>query len=280
MRKNQIPSLQESNDKISQLIETKKSFIVGRVGLGGGTAITALTYARQPINPQFYIWVYHTEGFYGTPNFERFANLYYESIQMTDLQAYWGDPSFPGFIEYEDFITPKNQSLIEPGSLDAYNLENPWTTKLTGKKVLIIHSFKDTIENQFKKIDKIWPNKSVLPDAEYIFYKPVQSLGGYGPHTSWYDSFDRMCNDISKIDFDVALIAAGGYGMPLCGFIKKHLGKGAIYVGGCLQLFFGIKGRRWETTESVTKHYNEYWVRPSEEEKPKLGDQVEGGCYW
>jgi hypothetical protein len=280
MRKDKILSLEESNRKISELIETKKSFLIGRVGLGGGTAITALTYAQQPINPQFYIWVYHTEGFYGTPNFQRFANLYYNSIQSSDLQAYWGDPSFPGFIEYENYITPPNQILIEPSSLDAYQFENPWTEKLAGKKILIVHGFKDTIEKQLENKNKIWNNSKILPDAEYILYKPVQSLGGYGPHTSWYDSFDRMCNDISKIDFDIALLACGGYGMPLSGFVKNNLGKGAIYVGGCLQLFFGIKGRRWETTESVTKHYNDFWVRASEDEKPKLGDQVEGGCYW
>jgi hypothetical protein len=280
MRKDQILPIEESNNRISKLIESNKPFLVSRVGLGGGTAITALTLARQPINPQFYIWVYHTEGFYGTPNFERFVNLYSSPFQISDLQAYWGDPSFPGFIEFENYITPPNQTLIEPGSLDAYAFENPWTEKLSGKKILIIHSFKDTIEEQLKVKDKIWGHKKVLPDAEYIVYKPVQSLGGYGPHTSWYDSFDRMCDDISKIDFDVALLAAGGYGMPLCGFIRKNLNKSAIYVGGCLQLFFGIKGRRWENTESVTRHYNEYWVRPSEDEKPKLGDQVEGGCYW
>jgi hypothetical protein len=89
-----------------------------------------------------------------------------------------------------------------------------------------------------------------------------------------------MCNDISKIDFDVALLAAGGYGMPLCGFIKQQLNKGAIYVGGCLQLFFGIKGRRWDTNPEVTKYYNEFWVRASEEETPRVSNQIEGGCYW
>jgi hypothetical protein len=280
MRKHLIPSLEESNSRISQLIESKKSFVVGRVGLGGGTAITALTYARQPINPQFYIWVYQTEGFYGIPDFNRFAQLYYESIQTSDLQAYWGDPSFPGFMEYENFITPQNQVLINPCSLDAYSFENPWTQSLAGKKVLIVHSFKDSIDSQLKIKDKIWTNKNVLPDAEYITYKPVQSLGGFGPHTSWYDSFDRMCQDISKIDFDVALLAAGGYGMPLSGYIKQHLNKGAIYVGGCLQLFFGIKGRRWDSNIDVTKYYNEYWIRASKDETPSSAPIVEGGCYW
>lgn len=280
MRKHLIPSLEQSNTNISNLIEAKKSFLVGRVGLGGGTAITALTYAKQPIHPQFYIWIYQTEGFYGIPNFDRFAQLYFNSIQSSDLQAYWGDPSFPGFIEYENFITPPNQSLIEPGSLDAYVFERPWTQKLAGKKVLIIHSFKESIDKQLKIKDKIWSNDNFLPEAEYLTYKPVQSLGGFGPHTSWYDSFDRMCDDISKIDFDIALVAAGGYGMPLCGFIKESLNKGAIYVGGCLQLFFGIKGRRWDTNNNITKLYNENWIRASLEETPSSAPLVENSCYW
>lgn len=280
MRKDKIISLEESNKKISEIIETKKSFSITRVGLGGGTAITALTIANQPIHPEFLKMFYHNEGFYGVPDFGRFVNLYGGSIRESDLQGYWGDPCFPGFMEYEDFITPKDQVLIEPSSLDSYIFDNPWSSKLKGKKILIVSSFKDSIEKQLKIKDKIWNGREVLPDAEYIVYKPVQSMGGYGPHTSWYESFDIMCRDISKIDFDVALLACGGYGVPLCWFIKNQLSKGAIYVGGCLQIFFGIKGRRWDNSENVTKHYNEHWIRPSAEEKPKIADQIEGGCYW
>lgn len=285
MRKDKILSPQLSNQKIAELIDTRKSFLVARAGIGGGTAITALTYARQPIHQQFQIWVYNNEGFYGTPNYERFAQLYFGSMQIADLQAYWGDPLFPGFVEFEDFIVPKDQTLIEPISLDAYHFENPWTQKLAGKKVLIVHSFKETIEKQLSVRDKIWGDKNVLPEAEYILYQPVQSLGGYGPHTSWYDSFDRMCEDISKIDFDVALLASGGYGMPLAGFIKQRLNKGAIYVGGCLQIFFGIKGHRWDKNNDVNKFYNDYWVRhtPDSKTTPDFKTYVpetEGGCYW
>jgi hypothetical protein len=58
------------------------------------------------------------------------------------------------------------------------------------------------------------------------------------------------------------------------------MGKQAIYMGGSLQLIFGIMGKRWENQEYVTKHVNEYWVRPSEKERPKQSNIVEGGCYW
>ena len=46
-----------------------------------------------------------------------------------------------------------------------------------------------------------------------------------------------MCMDIVKLEFDIALVACEGYGMPICNFIKGKLNKSAIYVGGGLQLF-------------------------------------------
>jgi hypothetical protein len=280
--KHPILSLEESNKKLGELIENKSNYLVSRAAISGGPAITALTLTRQPINPQFLIWVYHNEGFYGTPHFERFAQLYSLPFKIADMQAYWGydAPGFEDFVHYENYLTPPNIPLIDPSVFDAYLFDEPWTLKLKGKKILIIHSFAETMSKQVLTKDKHWKDKQVLPDAEYIFYKPVQSLGGYGPHSSWYESFDIMCQDISKIDFDVAWVSAGGYGMPLTGFIKQYMGKSAIYVGGVMQILFAIKGKRWEVLEGVTNNYNEFWVRPSEEETPRVANQIEGGCYW
>ena len=53
-----------------------------------------------------------------------------------------------------------------------------------------------------------------------------------------------MCEDIKYINFDIALLGCGGYGLPLCHFIKTKLNKSAIYIGGGLQLLFGVFGGR------------------------------------
>ena len=50
----------------------------------------------------------------------------------------------------------------------------------------------------------------------------------------------------------------------------------SIHAGGATQLLFGIKGKRWDECG----FYNDYWVRPSEREKPLGYEKVEGGCYW
>ena len=51
-------------------------------------------------------------------------------------------------------------------------------------------------------------------------------------------------------------------------------------MGADVQLLFGIKGNRWDGTAVSEKLYNDYWVYPGEEYKPKSYMSVENGCYW
>jgi len=44
-----------------------------------------------------------------------------------------------------------------------------------------------------------------------------------------------MKNEISEIDFDVAIIGAGAYGLPLASYIKE-MGRQAIHMGGSTQM--------------------------------------------
>jgi hypothetical protein len=84
-----------------------------------------------------------------------------------------------------------------------------------------------------------------------------------------------------KDQFDIALCSCGGYGNPVVGFIHS-IGKSAIYVGGVLQMYFGVLGGRWEheRQDIVELYKNEYWTRPSEEERPKGHETIERSCYW
>ena len=60
------------------------------------------------------------------------------------------------------------------------------------------------------------------------------------------------------------------------------MGKSAIYVGGVLQMYFGIYGERWvrERPDVLALYKNEHWVRPREEERPTGFEKVESQCYW
>ena len=74
-------------------------------------------------------------------------------------------------------------------------------------------------------------------------------------------------------------VGAGAYGLPLAYHAKK-LGKKAIQLGGPTQILFGIKGKRWDDHDVISKLYNSYWVRPSADETPSNYKAVEEGCYW
>ena len=53
----------------------------------------------------------------------------------------------------------------------------------------------------------------------------------------------------------------------------------AGYLGGVLQILFGIKGRRWDESDTHLM-YNENWVYPDRSEIPAGADKVENACYW
>lgn len=62
------------------------------------------------------------------------------------------------------------------------------------------------------------------------------------------------------------------------------MGKSAIYVGGVLQMYFGILGNRWiKDRPGIIKLYvenNPYWSRPKDSERPTGYQNIEKSCYW
>ncbi len=205
----------------------------------------------------------------------RFSSEMYDIISEIDVLGVW-------FNRKEEKIIPKYCSektkIIDKDCLGDLIFEKPWSRYLKGKKVLVIHPFVETIKFQYEKRKLLFENPETLPDFELILLKAVQSMADEKnnlPFSTWFEALDYMKEQIKAIDFDVAIIGAGAYGMFLAQYCKE-LGKKAIHVGGATQVLFGIKGRRWDETGI----YNEHWVRPSETETPKGASKVEGGCYW
>jgi hypothetical protein len=151
-----------------------------------------------------------------------------------------------------------------------------------------VESFKKQVDAGFRmfksKSKSNGDNKDIfLPGQEFVFYKSFNTLAGNHLHNSWYETFKIMCANIKGFDFDVALLSCGGYGMPLCNFIKNDLKKSAIYVGGGLQLLFGVIGQRWLTHPTILeiiKENDTKFIRPSGDEIVNNNGSVERGCYW
>lgn len=207
----------------------------------------------------------------------RFCDHYIQSIKAANLIGVWENKG-------EDLLLhllTSDTALCSLGHLEPFFIANPWTAKLKGKKVLAIHPFESTIRKQYEKRADLFSDKTMLPDFDLKTIIAVQSLSGADNRfRDWFEAEEYLENAILKTDFDVAIIGAGSYGLPLAAFIKQ-LGKVAIHLGGASQLIFGIKGKRWLEREKYANLFNEYWAFPAEDEKPAAGGKVDGiGPYW
>lgn len=203
----------------------------------------------------------------------KFYELMISLLPNIDLLGEWNLPMEEYFISKY----MKRTQLTWLGHLEPWATNKPWSGALEGKRVVIVHPFADTIREQYARRQLIWNQKNILPDFELRVVKAVQTIAGERDERfeDWFDALEYMYLEIIKEEFDVAIIGCGAYGMPLALKIKRH-GKIAIHLGGDTQLMFGIRGKRWEGFP----YYNEYWVAPSENEKPKNALLVENACYW
>jgi hypothetical protein len=208
---------------------------------------------------------------------DKFCEIYLAGIKETDLMAVW-------FHKNEDYIYHNffpNAQLTFLSGLEPYYHTDPWSGALAGKKVLVVHPFAQTITGQYEKNrEKIFPNPAVLPKFDLQTVRAVQGLVGENPEFSnWFAALESMKKEIATKDFEVAIIGAGAYGLPLAAYVKS-LGKQAIHLGGATQILFGIRGRRWDDYPFIANLYSEYWVRPLPEETPVEFKKMENGCYW
>lgn len=162
--------------------------------------------------------------------------------------------------------------------------ENIWVSKLKGKRILIISPFAEQMKLQLEQgvLPQLFGEPAYFEDCTFIFVKAPLTLAGNHAGVDWRERFAELKAAVASAnEFDIALAGCGGYGMPICHYIYKELGRSAIYIGGCLQLFFGIYGERWLSSSSVKKYIEKNpsaWVRP--DERPANLQNVERGCYW
>lgn len=285
-----VMSSRKTNEYLYNKIKEGKPFMACRFGntelqtVVGKLAVDILGHSdeRDEYLNRWYTRLGKDSGFFPVDYeyLERFKNIILDSAREADLLAMW-------HLNMEDYVIEEYCPHVDLTFL--FRLEPwlydkaPWSAALEGKKVLVIHPFEDTIIEQYKKRELIFPNTKVLPKFELKTLKAVQTLCGERDERfdNWFEALDYMHEESRKIDFDIAIIGCGAYGMPLAAMIKKD-GKQAIHLGGATQLLFGIKGRRWEENypSKIATLFNESWTYPLDSEKPQNASTVEKGCYW
>lgn len=274
-----VLNIEEGNEYLSELIISDKPCMVTRLG-ANELDLTIDALIKKKISPYNLHRMNICAGFF--PEKEdlafSFGNLMKECIAEIDLAALY-------YAHGEEYMLQKyakdgvycHNRAIEPW----YTELTPWTKNLNGKKVLIIHPFEDTIRNQYKKRELIFPDTDILPKFELLTLKAVQTVAGQKDDRflTWFDALEYMFEKSMNMDFDVAILGCGAYGLPLAAMLKKH-GKKAIHLGGATQILFGIKGARWDNHPIISKLFNDAWIRPSDADKPTNALCVENGCYW
>lgn len=218
------------------------------------------------------------------PSLKKFAELSINDIREIDILGSWRYEE-----TYIQSYLSNNIKKVALLLLEPFWSKTPWSRVLKNKKVLVIHPFSELIEEQYKKRNVLFKNDDVLPDFELKTIKAVQSIEGSSNFSSWFEALEYMKNEMDKTDYDICLIGAGAYGMPLAAHAKRR-GKKSVHLGGALQLLFGIRGKRWDdpnfgcvTLKRPGRYlelYNENWVYPSNEYKPKNSQCCDDNCYW
>jgi hypothetical protein len=283
---------QEASDYIKSLIESKNPIMVGRFGsvemncivdyLNSKKKYKYLKYITSSINSYSFscntkVETYKNAGIFPSSNeiLSKFSDLMIQESSCLDVLGSWWNG--------ESCLKRQllNTVVVNLSDIEPYYHDDPWSSSLRGKKVLVVHPFAQSIESQYKKREMLFKNPNILPEFKLHVLKAIQTLSAEegDSYIDWFDALERMKSNINKIDFDIAIIGCGAYGFPLAAHVKK-IGKKAIHMGGATQILFGIKGSRWESIPFFQNMMNEHWVRPSTEETPSKANLVENACYW
>jgi hypothetical protein len=281
----QIRFGQEGHDLVAQFLSRNTPLLVARIG---AVELSCLRFylekrvaKKTRYSRKIRTSMTNNAGFFPAEDasLDAFAEFFLDNLAQVDIMGVW-------FNQYEDVVCNtycRNAELVDLDCLEPFRFSNPWSAALKGRKVLVVHPFVESIRKQYaEKRRLLFPSLDVLPDFDLKTLKSVQSIAGSKvDFATWFDAYRHMCDEMARIDFDICLIGAGAYGLPLASFAKE-MGKQAIHLGGVTQILFGIKGKRWEReyADSTAKLFNEHWVRPLASETPESKNKVDKGCYW
>lgn len=282
--------LQEA--KISERLRSPDPCAIGKIGT---TELLGLEFFERWIHlpwPKSASWsrpakrLYECSGLFPVRRdiFYRWADEYTASLSALDAIGQWQ----PGLV-YEGVIENLLISKYNPKAerigtrlLHFYPARPTWLNDIAKLRWLVLHPFEKTIQAQLPKLIKlgVFPKSSnsdlarrshdtsIIPCPQLPYMVPPR-------HLDWFHALEDLKAQMEKQPFDIALVGAGAWSLPLIAHAKK-LGKKGIHFGGTLQLLFGIKGGRYDKFG----FYNESWTRPLSQETPENHHLMEHGAYW
>lgn len=271
------------------ILNHKDKFFIGRLS-GNEPNLCGTILSNKPANKYLLHEMLHTAGikFTSIDSLKTYVNQYNQACKHCDILGIWSGNMYSQAKPYYDLLEqlyPTKPRICAQALEPFYYMDHPnyyFDKVFENKKVLIISSHKKTIEQQLHKKTHI---KSIFHHStQFHIYKPPQQNAGNCDGHPWTFHMDIMKKELSELkkgfDFDIALVSCGGFGMIICDYIYEQLNTSVIYVGGGLQLYFGIMGNRWRQNTNIIQ--NDEWTNVLNEDKPPIFDEslCESSCYW
>lgn len=266
----------------------------------------------QNLEKQFTVWLYKTTGLYDKTiidpknSFDQIINSdiynkwlygYRQAINRSTHIDFWiGSPSFSdpacksfinyvnstytadsisinGIIQHNTTIYDFDGYWYKDRQIDRVGVFNKHYNMLENKNVIVISPFSELIEYQYKNnIHKIFPKFPRFKKLQT--YKIPYTFLNYGPDNNFFETLNCIQNDISKIDFDIALLSCGTYATFLIDYIDRILNLDAFYMGRGCNAMFGI---------DPNKNENQYplWITKIPDHLIySRANEIEDGIYW
>ncbi len=277
--------------QMQKSFESKEGFAFGKIG---ATETAALFYGKFLQNYTLYMRQMGTNSglFPVNPGaLEEWVNYYAQQTQATDIIA-------PTFLDFQALslgsTTWKNNRLtsmhvtepvrMHPVANDE-SLEFCYTKLFRDRRILVVNPIASFLcERATSEIfHRCWGNLPWWQPSSMIPLDIPNATDGrvrekFG---QWQVLQQSIESDVERLsdDFDIALIGAAMYSVPLSLKVKS-LGKLGIVLGGHLQVLFGVYGERWAKAPAWKTIINEHWVRPPDHLRPSHYLDQESGCYW
>ena len=286
-------SFYRMQNMMKEKMENKEPFFIGRLS-GNEPNLSGRCLNRKQIQDGLIYEMINAAGtkFNSNECLKQFVAAYTKACMNCDLLGVWSGEMYNQAVLFYTFLERMNctskyicAQAVEPFYfLDSENYI--FDKILENKKVLIITSHKETTKLQLHK--KVFHTSIFHETTEFHVLKPPQQNGGNTDGQSWLTHYEKFKSDLNAVknefDFDIAFVSSGGFGMIICDYILKEMNKSVVYVGGGLQLYFGIMGNRWRTHPKIKNFQNEEWVNVLEEDKPEMLNKnprlCENSCYW
>ncbi len=284
-------TLKETHEYISQIISDGRPALLSRPG--GVESDVLNFFLRKRLNSahriqrkypktlrekaKFNAGILHrTEG-----DLDFFSLMYLRGILDSDLMGFglFARPALAwAELLKKQGVSPVFLHHLEPFEVLGSPLD-PWTRALENKKVLVIHPFEESITSQYLRWQEVAGVKEIMSNFSLEVLKPPVTFAGETSSLVWPEHWESLKNAVEEREFDVAIVGAGSYGLPIAAHAKK-MGKVGLHLGGITQLLFGIRGQRWESRLPLDDWGQQGWVRPLDSETPARASALEKGAYW